>query len=139
MTVPLGDYTPEDIETLLVAHLKPLRACAFERHPGDPLPFTLVHHVTGTESANEGYADPVVSVHTLCDKTAGAPAARDAATATHRRMLLLLTHPQITLADGRLVAVQYLEVEEQPRWEYYSDTILRKVGRYRIGLPFVAA
>lgn len=139
MSTPLADYSPEDVETILIAHLKPLRACAFQRQPGDPLPFTLVNHVTGTESANEGWSDPVVSVHTLCDKTAGAPAARDAATATHRRMLRLLTDPQITLADGRLVAVQYLEVVEQPRWEYYSDTILRKVGRYRIGLPFVAA
>jgi hypothetical protein len=139
MTVPLAAYSPEDIETLLVAHLSPLRRCGFERKPGDPLPFTLVTHITGTESAQEGTADPVVSVHTLYDKTAGAPAARDEATRTHRRMLSLLVDPTIVLSGGRLVAVQYLDVVEQPRWEYYSDTILRKVGRYRLGLPYVAA
>ena len=54
-------------------------------------------------------------------------------------LLSLLVDPTIVLSGGRLVAVQYLDVVEQPRWEYYSDTILRKVGRYRIGLPYVAA
>lgn len=139
MTVPLGGYAPEDIETLIVAHLKPLRRTDIERKPGDPLPFTLVNHIAGTESAGEGTADPVISVHTLCDKAAGAPAARDEATRTHRRMLSLLVDPRIALSGGRVAAVSYLEVVEQPRWEYYSDTILRKVGRYRLGLPYVAA
>jgi len=135
---PLYGYAPEDIETALVAHLSPLRRCGFERQAGDPLPFTLITHVTGTESAGEGYADPVVSVHTLCDKTLGAPAARDEATETHRRMLALLIDPTIVLAN-RTIAVQYVEVVEQPRWEFFSDNILRKVGRYRLGLPYVPA
>ncbi|WP_293308886.1 hypothetical protein [Mycolicibacterium sp.] len=139
MTAALYPYRAEDIETLIVAHLSPLGRSGFERHPGDPLPFRLVCHITGAESADEGTADPVVSVHTLCDKSLGAPAARDAATATHRRMVSLIIDPQITLTGGRIVAVQYLEVVESPRWEFYSDTILRKVGRYRIGLPYVAA
>lgn len=131
-------YAPEDIETALVAHLSPLRRAGFKREAGDPLPFTLVSHITGTESANEGYADPVVSVHTLCDKTLGAPAARDEATKTHRRMLSLITSPQITIG-ARMIAVQYVEVVEQPRWEWFSDNILRKVGRYKVGLPYVPA
>jgi hypothetical protein len=134
----LFPYAPEDIETALVAHLSPLRRCGFERQAGDPLPFTLVSHVTGTESANEGYADPVVSVHTLCDKGLGAPAARDEATKTHRRMLELLIDPRITIGT-RTMAVQYVEVVEPPRWEFFSDNILRKVGRYRLGLPYVPA
>lgn len=137
-TPPLFAYAPEDIETALVAHLMPLRRCGFERKPGDPLPFTLVNHITGTESAGEGYADPVVSVHTLCDKALSAPAARDEALNTHRRMLALISDPTITIG-ARTVAVQYVEVVEQPRWEYFSDSILRKVGRYRLGLPYVAA
>lgn len=133
---PLYGYAPEDIETALVAHLTPLRRAGFTREAGDPLPFTLITHITGTESANEGYADPVVSVHTLCDKTIGAPAARDEATKTHCRMLALLLDPTIVIGT-RTVAVQYLEVVEQPRWEFFSDNVLRKVGRYRIGLPYV--
>lgn len=137
-TPPLYAYAPEDIETALVAHLTPLRRCGFTRVAGDPLPFTLVSHITGTESAGEGYADPVVSIHTLCDKAAGAIAARDEATTTHRRMLQLMIDPTIMIG-ARMVAVQYIEVVEQPRWEFFSDTILRKVGRYRLGLPYVAA
>ena len=136
-TPPLFNYAPEDIETALVAHLTSLRRCGFARAAGDPLPFTLVNHITGTESAGEGVADPVVSIHTLCDKALGAPAARDEATKTHRRMLALMVDPTITIG-ARTIAVQYIEVVEQPRWEYYSDAILRKVGRYRIGLPYVA-
>jgi hypothetical protein len=56
-------------------------------------------------------------------------------------MLHLLIDPRITLPGGRIVAVQYVAMfnDEQPRWEYYSDTILRKVGRYQIGLPHVTA
>ena len=123
----------------MVAHLKPLRACGFERKPNDPLPFTLVAHIAGAESAQQGIADPVVSVHTLCDKSAGGPAARDAARDTHRRMLQLIIDPKVTLTGGRIVAVQYIEVVESPHWQYYSDTILRKCATYRIGLPYVAA
>lgn len=137
MTVPLFAYGPDDIQTALVAHLKPLRRCGFERLPNDPLPFTLVTHVAGVESANEGWSDPVVSVHTLCDKTLGAPAARDECERTHRRMLQLITDPHITVGN-RVVTVQYVEVVESPRWEFYSDNILRKCGRYRLGLPYVA-
>lgn len=139
MTAELSVYAPEDIETALVAWMTPLRRSGFERKAGDPLPFTLINHVTGTESAQMGIADPVVSVHTFCDKAAGAVAARDECANTHRRMLLLSTKPQITVGS-RVVAVQYIEVVpgEQPHWEYYSDTVLRKVGRYRIGLPYVA-
>lgn len=136
-TPPLYAYAPQDIETALVAHLTSLRRCGFARAAGDPLPFTLVNHITGTESAGEGYADPVVSVHTMCDKTLGATVARDEATKTHRRMLQLITDPTITIG-ARTVAVQYVEVVEQPRWEFFSDTILRKVGRYRLGIPYVA-
>lgn len=137
MPAELSVYAPEDIETALVAWMTPLRRSGFERKAGDPLPFTLINHVTGTESVQMGIADPVVSVHTFCDKTLGAVAARNECTDTHRRMLLLNTKPQITVG-ARVVAVQYIEVVEPPVWEYYSDTVLRKVGRYRIGLPFVA-
>jgi hypothetical protein len=137
MPAELSAYAPEDIETALVAWMTPLRRSGFERKAGDPLPFTLINHVTGTESVQMGIADPVVSVHTFCDKTLGAVAARDECGKTHRRMLLLNTKPQITVGS-RVVAVQYIEVVEPPVWEYYSDTVLRKCGRYRIGLPFVA-
>lgn len=137
-TPALYPYAPEDVETVLIAHMTPLRRCGFQREAGDPLPVTLISHISGTESAGEGYADPVVSVHTLCDKATGAQAARDEAVKTHRRMLELILAPTITIG-ARTIAVQYLEVVEQPHWEYFSDNILRKVGRYRVGMPYIPA
>jgi hypothetical protein len=61
------------------------------------------------------------------------------AKATHRRMLRLGTHcDTITLSDGRKVDVDYVEVVEQPiDVDYGDDQILRKVGRYEIGLTYV--
>ena len=46
--------------------------------------------------------------------------------------------PTIVIGN-RTIAVQYVEVVEQPRWEFFSDNVLRKVGRYRLGLPYVPA
>jgi len=127
----------DDVEAVVVAWLTALRRSAAFRRPGDPLPFTLVHHVTGTESIDESTADAVVSVHTLCDKAAGESAAADECQLTHRRMLLLARElDPITLPDGRMVSVDYVTVEEPPIWEPYSDTILRKVARYRIGATY---
>lgn len=140
MTAPLFGYAPKDVETAVIAHLSHLgHPVSFQRPPSSALPFILVTHIAGYESAAEGFADAVISVHTLCDKAIGAPAARDEATKTHRRMLQLITEPEIRNKKDELVAtVQYLEVVEPPRWEYYSETILRKTARYRVGLPFVA-
>lgn len=139
MTVPLFGYAPEDAQTLVVAHLRPLRRTDIERKPGDPLPFTLVNTVPGTETVQGGIAEAVVSVHTLCDKGLGAAAARDECDKTHRRMLYLLTDPHITIG-ARAAAVLYIEVPpgQSPSWQYYSDNILQKVGTYRIGLPYLA-
>lgn len=157
----LFGYAPEDIETALVAYLgacldcqhpaswhKPVCTCGcvkarvwrcgFERKTTDPLPFRLITQITGTESVGENTADVVVSIHTLCDKAQGATAARDEAKLTHRRMLKLITEPAIIIGT-RTIAVQYLEVVEQPTWQYYAENVLRKVGRYRIGLPYLAA
>jgi hypothetical protein len=137
MTVDLEDFCAEDVEEFLVAWLTPLRRTAEERRPGDPLPFTLVTHVAGTENVDEGYADPIVSVHTMCDKALGMVAAAAESKRTHRRLLYLSKHiSDIALVNTRLVNISYLDVVETPRWEYYSDTILRKVGRYQVGIPY---
>lgn len=147
MTVELAAYAPEDLGTLIVAHLLPLRAdptvlrsADIERKPGDPLPFRLVTTIPGSQSVNQGIADELVSVHTLCDKTLGAARARDECDRTHRRMLYLLTDPRIVVGS-RTVAVQYIEIPpgQSPSWQFYSDNILQKVGTYRVGLPYVSA
>ena len=139
MTVELSAYAPEDVQTALVAWLTTVHHAAFARNAGDPLPSIVVEHITGTESAQMGVADQLASVHTFCDKALGYPAARDNCAGTHKRMLLLATTSQTITISGRQVGVDYVEVVESPHWEYYSDNILRKVGRYRIGLPYSTA
>lgn len=139
MTTPLAAYAPEDIETALVAWLTPLRRTAIERKAGDPLPFTLVNMVTGTEDNRMGVARQVVSVHTMTARPSNGSLTeiRDETLKTHRRMLYLQEEPRITIG-ARTIGVLFVEVVEAPRSEFYSDNILRKVGRYRIGLPYVA-
>ena len=128
----------DDVEAVMVAWLTPLRRCSVTRIAGDELPFTLVKHVAGTENPGEGLADPIVSVHTLCDRSYGESEAAYEAQLTHRRMLLLARTLdwQITLPDHTEVAVDYVTVVESPIWVPYTDQILRKVGRYQIGLTY---
>ena len=76
-------------------------------------------------------------MHTFVAKSAGTVVLRDEAAKTHRRMLLLNDRPQITIGT-RLVSVDYVEVVEPQIPVFYSDTVIRKVGRYRVGLPYVA-
>mgnify|MGYP000526419338 FL=1 len=137
MTTPLYGYAPEDVTTALVAWLTPLRRTADSRGPNDPLPSTVVEHITGAEDSDAGVCDQVVSVHTFVAKSAGTVVLRDEAAKTHRRMLLLNDRPQITIGT-RLVSVDYVEVVEPQIPVFYSDTVIRKVGRYRVGLPYVA-
>jgi hypothetical protein len=131
-------YTPDDIESALVAWLTtPLKRADVVRGPKDPLPFTVVNLVTGSESVDMMRADPVVSVHTFCDKAAGFPAARDEAARTHARMLVLANGVTRVSVGDRVVSIESFEVVESPRWEFYSETVLRKVGRYRVGHSYV--
>lgn len=141
MSVELLDYAAPDAEVVAIAWLSPLRRSAATRQTGDPLPFTLVTHIAGTEDADLGLADPVVSVHTLCDKSLGWAAAKDEANKTHRRMLLLARYQEpITLPDNSLAGVDYVKVFQSPIWVPYENTqILRKVGRYTLGLSYVPA
>lgn len=133
--------SPTDAEEIIVAWLQPLRYTAIARQPGDPLPMTLVTEITGTEDLLIGIADPVVSVHTLCDRNMGYSAAKDEAENTRRRMLLLGRYlDAITLKDGRTAGVDYVEVFQSQIWRNYEDTqVLRKVGRYMLGIGYVTA
>lgn len=133
--------SPTDLEEIIVAWLQPLRYTAIARQVDDPLPMALVTEVTGDEDDIIGIADPVVSVHTLCDRTLGYAAAKNEARNTHRRMLLLGRYlDAITLKDGRQAGVDYVSVFQRPRWVPYEDTqVLRKVGRYACGLSYVSA
>jgi hypothetical protein len=140
MTQPvlLADQAAEDVEEILVAWLTPQRRTVLERITGDVLPMTLVNHVAGAENVDEGTAAPVVSVHTLTQKSLGRVNLKNETQATHKRMLRLATHcDTITLSDGRTVGVDYVDVTESPiTVPYGDDQIIRKVGRYEIGLSY---
>lgn len=127
----------DDVEEVIVAWLNPLRRTSNTRRSGDPLPFTLVTHVAGEEV--DGYADAVVSVQTLCKQSLGEDVANDEALNTHRRMMLLSRYLEdVVLFDGRKATIDYVTCTEMPRWAPYGDDqILRKVGRYGIGLAYV--
>lgn len=130
MTAELLGEGPEDIETLVVNWLLPLRRTANVRRSGDPLPMCVVECTAGKENVDESSADPVVSVHTLVRKSLGEDNARDEKDKTHKRMLLLARH----LEDYDL---DYVKVfEHQRRIPYGDDQIIRYVGRYQFGQPY---
>jgi hypothetical protein len=142
----LYGFQAPDAEEVLIAWLTPLRpgATASARTNTDPLPFTLITHITGSELVDSGTADPVVSVHTFCDKTLGYDNAKTEAQRTHRRILQLARNldenSTLVLNNGQQVGVDYVKVTEAPVWVPYQDTrILRKVGRYAVGLSYVPA
>jgi hypothetical protein len=140
MTVELNDYHANDIEEMVVAWLTPLCRAGVAREVGDPLPFLLVRHITGAENIEKQTADPIVSVHTLCDKNTGWAAAKRQAAKTHDRMTLWgRYHDTVTLpSTGATAVIDYVQVFEAPIWQVYADvSILRKVGRYQIGLSYI--
>ena len=71
MTTPLSAYAPEDITTALIAWLTPLRRTSDSRAASDPLPFTVVAHITGAEDVDIGTADQVVSAALAFSLAAG--------------------------------------------------------------------
>lgn len=136
MTAEILDEGVDDAQEVIIAWLQPLRRTAGIRRLGDPLPFTLVEHITGEEV--DGYSDEVVSVHTLCDRALGEDAAKEETERTHRRMMLLARYLEdVELIDGRTATIDYVNVFQSPIWVEYGDAqILRKVGRYKIGLSY---
>jgi len=137
----LLDQAPDDVEEAVIVWLSSLGRAAITRRSTDPLPFRLVRHITGDEKVDEGVADQVVTVRTLCDKTLGEDAARDECQKTHRAMLTIARElPDILLSNGRNATIDYLKVFESPRWiEYENDQVLCKLARYQIGLSYAPA
>lgn len=130
MVAELLNEGPADIESIVVDWLQPLRRTTNTRRAGDPLPMTVVECTAGTEIVEESFAEPVVSVHTLCRKSLGEDNARDEMLKTHKRMLLLARY----LEDYDL---EYVKVfAYQRRIPYGDDQIIRYVGRYQFGQPY---
>lgn len=145
MVAELLDEGIEDVEAIAISWLTPLLPTGQVgniRRSGTALPFILVNAIPGPEDVECANADDVVSIHTLCDKNNGDAAAilaaRNAADNTHRRMMLLARYLEdVALPGGRIATIDYVDCPMRPRWEEFGDDqILRKVGRYRIGLSY---
>lgn len=139
------DEGVDDIVVVGVSWLAPLLAPGSVRDtrpPGGPLPFILVEFVDGTEDVDCGWADDVIAVHYLAAKGNGDATAtrlaKQGALEVHQRMLLLARYLEdVPLTGGRIATIDYCDVFTRPRWEPYGDDqILRKVGRYRLGLGY---
>jgi hypothetical protein len=128
-----------DVEMLIAAWLAPIRRSGVAYRTGDTRPFALISRIGGDENFWIRTDDPIVSIHTLCDLSKGYDAAAVEAQITHDRMLeLAWTLGPVVLPDGSHVCVDYVKVIQAPVWRDYEDvTILRKVGRYKIGLPYL--
>lgn len=140
MTAELLDEGPDDPEKCFIAWLSPLRRTANTRRSGDPLPFTLVTHLSGGESMGLSTVDALVSVHTLSDQSLGEDNAAYESDMTHRRLLLQARYLEdVDLAAGRIATIDYLDVFENPvRKPYGNDQIIRYVGRYTLGLSYAS-
>jgi hypothetical protein len=137
----LFDSHAPNAEMLVTAWLAPLRRSGVAYRTGDTLPFTLVTRVAGDENFWIRSDEPVVSVHTLCDLNLGYAVAAEEAQKTHDRMLeLAWTLGPVTMPDASLVSVDYVKVFQPQMWHDFEDVkILRQVGRYKIGIPYVRA
>lgn len=138
MSTPQLLVQPDDVTAALATYFAPIRRSASAWETGDGLPFTLIQMVGGTEDPEVGFADPVVQVSTLCDKSLGYVAARNENRKTHAGMLYLARYqPQIVLS-GRTFGVDYVTITESPSIKPFGDTtVIRYLGRYQCGLQYV--
>lgn len=142
MVAEILDEAPDDAETIVISWLKPMLAdghVANVRRAGDPLPFYLVNNLDTNETVEISAADALVSVHVLVHRAAGEVALRDEANRMHRRMLLLARWLEdVDLAAGRIATIDSVSVAKAPNKTepYGDDQILRRIGRYGIGLPY---
>lgn len=112
------------------------RRTATSRKADDPLPSWMTNEVTATEDQYQSEAFPLVSVHVFGSSKAMVVSE---AVLMHRRMGVLVynSNTVVTLPDSSVAVVAWCEVVERPHWEFYADTILRKVGTYRLAVPFL--
>jgi len=128
---------PPNAEETVVAWLAELGRVGVLRTPADPLPFRLVHRISGADVLETGSDDAVLSVHTFADTMTGAAGEADR---THQRMLLLALESMtnIELSDGTIANIDYCETVEKPTYQDWNDpTVFRYVARYRVGFSYV--
>lgn len=132
-------------EQFFIAWLTPLGRTTIRVNDDTPLPVRRVQQIWGEDDPNLFYTTARVKVHTMCSYSADGDdwelQAEAEAQRTHDRILYLVWHDvSVTLPDGRVAGVDYLEVIQVPVWvDYENDQILDKEAEYEIGLTFTAA
>lgn len=122
----------------LAAWLAPIRRSGSARRLDDPLPFTIITKIGGTEDPGCECAEPLMSLHTLSNKDLGYANAENEAEDTHRAMTQLARWVSpITLPDGTQVALDYVLIKQLPvPVEYDEVGVLRWVSRYSLGICY---
>lgn len=140
----LLDEAPDDSETVVISWLKDLHPAghvANTRRSGGPLPYIVVQTIDSSESVDESSMNALVSVHVLTHRSAGEVSSRDETMRMHRRMLLLARYLEdVDLGGGRNATIAFMKIAEHPtRREYGDEQILRRIGRYELGLDYAEA
>jgi hypothetical protein len=143
VSVDLVDQDAPNATLFMLSWAAPLGAVGQSRYESGPLPYRQFNRIGGTDVDDEGIDHVLMSVHTF--GWARTPAERSTTLhecdRTHRRMTLLARDPlrDITMPDGSIANLDYLETVEKPRLSDYGvDTIHRYKAVYRFGLSFVA-
>ena len=126
-----------DAEDFVVCAMATVMRSAVERESDDVLPFCVVTRIAGAEDPHQGTDDPVVQLEFF---GRGAAAAKMAAIDGNDRMKRLATDfVDVTMSDGATANANSVTITMAPvRMPYKDDTIVRYVGRYTIGLNYVA-
>lgn len=137
MTANLLDEDAPDAEDFVVCAMAAVMRSATERDTDEVMPFCLVTRITGEDDPDCGCDDPVMQLE-FFDR--GAAAASLTKRSGHRRMTRLARSlVDVTMSDGSIANADYVITTLKPvRMPYVDDKIVRYVGRYRIGLSFVA-
>lgn len=132
----MADSAPS-IEMVLTAWLSPLGRVGTRRKSVDPVPQRIIHRVTGVDDDMMQQDVAVVSVHTFAasDEAAVVESER-----THVRMLDLASNPltEVTLTGGLKVTIDYCKPVMKPvRVDFEDPNVVRYVGRYEVGHPYI--
>lgn len=126
------------IELVLTTWLSTLGKASTRRKAKDPLPHRLVSRVAGSDTPEVAQDVAVVSVHTFAESPEAAVIESEK---THRRMLELALDPltEIALPGGVKVGIDYCSTVMKPvEVDYQDPNVVRYVGRYEVGLPYIS-
>ncbi len=126
------------IELVVTSLLSPLGARGTRRRAKDPLPQWIVRRVDGVDVPEVEQDIAVISIHTFAASPEAAIAESDMA---HAVMVGLALNPlvEIALPGGRTATVDHCRILRKPAEVDYEDPgVVRYVGRYEIGLPYIS-